>query len=164
MPIAVLVLALVGYAAALLAYPAFRPWGIGGGLLVAAALALYFTRQASEAERSMTRITAAELSFDRVEVVPTTRGATLTGRVRNGSEAYRLRDLTLALSARDCPAGETPLQACPVIGEARAIARPDAPPGQIRALSAHFLFSSLPPVEGTLRWDWRVTAIRATED
>ena len=163
MPIAVLVLALVAYVAALLAYPGFRPWGIGVGMLAAAGLALYFARQAPEAERAWTRITAAELTLDQVEVTPTQRGATLTGRVQNGSEAYRLRELTLALRLRDCPDEETPVEACPVIGEATAIARPDAPPGQIRALSAHFLFSSLPPVAGTPRWDWRITAIRATE-
>ena len=164
MPIAVLVIALVAYAAALLAYPGFRRWGIAGGVVAAAGLALYFSRQKSEAERAGRRIAPAELTLDLVEVAPTARGATLTGRVRNGSEAYRLRDLTLALRLRDCPAEATPVEACPVIGEAQAIARPDVPPGQIRALSAHFVFSSLPPVVGTLRWDWRITAIRATED
>ena len=150
MPIAVLVLRarrLRRGAARLSGLPA--PWGVAGGLVAAAGLALYFTRQAPEAERAGTRITAAELTIDQVEVAPTPRGATLTGRVHNGSDAYRLRDLTLALRLRDCPAAETPVEACPVIGEATAIARPDAPPGQIRALSAHFLFSSLPPVAGT---------------
>jgi hypothetical protein len=38
------------------------------------------------------------------------------------------------------------------------------PPGQLRALSAHFIFSDLPPVTGTLRWDWRIAGIRATGD
>ena len=51
-----------------------------------------------------------------------------------------------------------------MIGEASGIARPDVPPGQIRALTAHFVFRDLPPVAGTLRWDWRITAIRATAD
>jgi hypothetical protein len=164
MPIAVLVLALVAYAAALLAWPGFRRWGIAGGVAAAAGLALYFTGQAPETERSGTRIPVAELTLDQVEVTPTARGATLTARVRNDSEAYRLRELTLTLRLRDCPAAETPVEACPVIGEATAIARPDAPPGQIRALSAHFLFANLPPVAGTLRWDWRMTATRATAD
>jgi hypothetical protein len=163
MPIAVLVLALVAYVAALLAYPGFRPWGVAGGLVAAAALALYLTRQAPESQRAGARIAASELTLDQVEVTPTQRGATLTGRVRNGSERYRLRDLTLVLRLRDCPAEDTPPETCPVIGEATAIARPDAPPGQIRALSAHFVFANLPPVAGVLRWDWRIAATRATE-
>ena len=153
MPIAVLVLALVAYAAALVAYPGFRRWGIAGGVVAAAGLALYFSRQESEAERAGRRIAPAELTLDLVEVAPTARGATLTGRVRNGSEAYRLRDLTLALRLRDCPAEAAPVEACPVIGEAQAIALPDVPPGRIRALSAHFVFTSLLPVVGTLRWN-----------
>jgi hypothetical protein len=49
-----------------------------------------------------------------------------------------------------------------VIGEAQAIARPDVPPGQIRALSAHFTFRNLPPVTGTLAWDGTIAATRAT--
>jgi hypothetical protein len=50
-----------------------------------------------------------------------------------------------------------------VIGEADAIARPDVPPGQLRGFSAHFLFTDVPPLTGTLRWDWRITATRATD-
>ncbi len=92
------------------------------------------------------------------------RGATLTGRIQNNSERFRLRDLTLTLRLRDCPASDTPPADCPVIGESRAIARPDVPPGQIRALSAHFVFSDLPPVAGTLRWDWTIVDTRATLD
>ena len=163
MAIAVLVLALVAYAAVVLAYPGFRRWGIVGGIAVAAALGFYLVRQEPEAVRAGTRIAPGELTLDQIEVAPTGRGATMTGRVRNGSERYRLRDLTLALRLRDCPSEEAAVESCPVIGEATAIARPDVPPGQIRALSAHFLFSSLPPVAGVLRWDWRITAVRATE-
>lgn len=163
MAVAVLVLALVAFGAALVAYPGFRRWGIAGGLVAAAGLAVYLTRQEPEAVRAGTRIAPEELTLDQIEVAPTVRGATLTGRVTNGSERYRLRDLTLALRLRDCPAEDAAVESCPVIGEATAIARPDAPPGQIRALSAHFGFANLPPVKGTLRWDWRVVATRATE-
>ena len=163
MAIAVLILALVVYAAGLVAYPGFRRWGIVGGIAVAAGLGFYLMRQEPEAVRAGTRIAAEELTLDQIEVAPTARGATLTGRVRNGSERYRLRELTLALRLRDCPTEDAAVESCPVIGEAMAIARPDAPPGQIRALSAHFLFSSLPPVAGVLRWDWRITAVRATD-
>jgi hypothetical protein len=170
MPIAVLVLALLAYVAALAAYPGFRRWGIAVGLVAAVGLGLYFTRQASEAERAATRIAPEELALDLIEVTPSARGATLTGRIHNGSDAYRLREVTLTLRLRDCPAEEgeergdgVPVESCPVIGESTAIARPDVPPGQIRALSAHFVFSSLPPVKGRLRWDWRIVAVRATE-
>ncbi len=115
-------------------------------------------RRARPAASSADEVTLSDLA-----IVRTDRGGlTLTGRVTNGSQRYRLRDLTLAVRLRDCPDPAAAVETCPVIGEATAIARPDAPPGQIRALNAHFVFSKVPPVVGTLRWDWRITAIRAT--
>lgn len=164
MPIAVLVLTLVGYGYVLLAYPRFRRPAIAAGLLVAAALAIYFTRNPPEAAREGSLIAPSELTLDELSLERTVRGATLTGRIANGSEGYRLRDLTLQLTLRDCPAAASPPADCPVIGEARAIARPDVPPGQVRALSAHFLFSDLPPLAGTLAWDWSILETRATPE
>ena len=164
MAIAILVLTLVAYGYGLLAYPEFRKPGLIAGLIVAAGLAIYFARQPPEAVRSGQLIAPEELTLDALTLTETLRGASLAGRVTNGSADYRLLDLTLVLRLRDCPEADTPPEACPVIGEAQAIARPDAPPGQIRALSAHFIFSSLPPLKGTLRWDWRVTETRATRD
>jgi hypothetical protein len=84
--------------------------------------------------------------------------------VQNGSPEFRLRDMTLGLRLRDCPEPEADPPSCPVIGEAQAIARPDVPPGQLRAFSAHFSFANLPPVAGTLRWDLAIAGTRATAD
>lgn len=164
MPLAVLVLALVAYGYALLSYPEFRRPGLIGGALVAAGLAVYFVRNPSEADRAAARIPAEDVVLEQLAFERTRTGATLSGRVRNNSDRYRLRDLTLVLRLRDCPAADTPPAACPVIGEAQAIARPDVPPGQIRALSARFTFSNLPPVTGTLAWDETIAATRATAD
>lgn len=164
MAIAILVLTLVAYGYALIAYPEFRIPGLVAGALAAAGLAVYFVRSEPEAVRSGSLIAPEELSLDGLTLEETPRGASLTGRIVNGSADYRLRDLTLVLRLRDCPAPDMAPDDCPVIGESKAIARPDAPPGQIRALSAHFVFSGLPPVLGTLRWDWRITETRATPD
>lgn len=168
MPIAVLILALVGYGYALLVLPSARPALLVAGVVVGLGLALYFWRGGpSEAERASERITPAELAFDQLDLARSGRGATLTGRVANGSPSYRLREISLDLRLRDCPAPETDAETdpetCPTIGEASAIARPDVPPGQIRGFSAHFVFANVPPVAGTLRWDWQVTGLRATE-
>lgn len=164
MPIAILVLTLVAYGYALLVVPEFRRWGLAGGALAALGLGLYFALgSSSEATRADSRIAPAELEIDQAELVRTARGATLTGRIANRAPDARLRELTLELRLRDCPTPDTPAGDCPVIGESRAIARPDVPPGQIRALSAHFLLANLPPVTGTLRWDWTITATRATD-
>jgi hypothetical protein len=160
-PIIVLVLALVAYAFALLAYPEFRRPGLIGGALVAVGLAIYFWQQSPEASRAENRIASEEVALDQLDLERTVRGATLTGRVRNDSDRFRLRDMTLALRLYDCPEGNAP-PSCPVIGEAQAIARPDVPPGQLRGFSAHFIFADLPALTGTLRWDWRVVETRAT--
>lgn len=163
MPIAVLILTLVAYGYGLLAYPEFRRPGLIGGLIAAVGLALYFYLHTPESSRSASRITPEEITLEDLTLERTLRGATLTGRIHNGSRDYRLRDLTLTVRLRDCPDPATPPGDCPVIGEANAIARPDVPPGQLRGLSAHFIFSDLPPVAGTLRWDWQITEIRATD-
>lgn len=164
MPIAVLVLALVGYGYAIVVLPHARLPLAVAGVVIAVGLAVYFWRQAPpESELAGQRIAPDELTFDRLDLAQTERGATLTGRVTNGSESYRLREMTLDVRLRDCPAPDAMPETCPAIGEASAIARPDAPPGQIRAFSAHFIFANRPGVTGTLRWDWEVRELRATE-
>ena len=47
--------------------------------------------------------------------------------------------------------------------ETSAIARPDVPPGQLRAFTAHFVFANLPEPVGSLGWDSRISGTRATE-
>jgi hypothetical protein len=157
MPIAVLVLALVAYGYVLIAYPAVRRPALLGGALITAIVAgsLILSRPQS------TTIAPDELVLDQIEVARTVRGATLTGRVENGS-AFRLRDMTLALRLHDCADPAAEAATCPVIGESTTIARPDVPAGQIRAFSAHFVFSGVPAVAGTLRWEMTVAETRAT--
>lgn len=158
MPIAVLVLALVAYGYVLIVYPELRRPALIGGALMAAGLAAYFLL----ATPKSVGIAPAELTLDQIDVERTIRGATIRGRVHNGSEQFRLREMTLALRLHDCPTPEAAPETCPVIGEGQAIARPDAPAGQIRAFSAHFPLAGVPPVVGTLRWDLTIAATRAT--
>lgn len=162
MPIVVLVLALAAYAYALIAAPGFRRWGLLLGAAVGLGLAVYFWQTSPETARTALRIDASELTLDQLAYEPSGRGATVTGRVINGSEEFRLREMTLALRLRDCPDAETPVPECPVIGQSTAIARPDVPPGQLRGFSAHFMFTNLPEVAGVLRWDWDIVETRAT--
>lgn len=157
MPIAVLVLVLVAYGYVLLAWPEVRRPALIGGAVIAAIVGASLLLSRSEP----IAIAPAELTLDRIAVERTARGATLTGRVKNNS-AFRLRDMTLSLRLHDCADPEAEPATCPVIGEGKAIARPDVPPGQIRAFSAHFAFAGVPPLVGTLRWEMTVTDTRAT--
>jgi hypothetical protein len=163
MPIAVLILVLLAYGYAMLAYPEYRTWGLGLGGLAVAGLGVYFWLNDPEAARTAIRIDPDELVLDALALERTARGATLTGRVRNTSERFRLREMTIELRLHDCPDETIALEECPVVGEANALARPDVPPGQIRGFTAQYVFSNLPPVAGMLRYEWVVTGTRATD-
>lgn len=163
MPIVVLVLALAAYAYALITAPGFRRWGLLGGAAAGLGLAVYFWQTSPETTQATRRIAPEELVLDQIAVTPTMRGAEMTGRVQNLSPDWRLRDMTLELRLRDCPEAGAPAGDCPVIGQATAIARPDVPPGQLRALTAHFLFTNLPEPQGVLDWDWTIIETRATD-
>jgi hypothetical protein len=164
MPIFILVLTLVAYGYLLIVRPDLRRPALAVGALVTAGLAAYFLMQpAPEASRSASRIAVSEITLDEIAVERTARGASVSGRVSNGSKRYRLRDMTLALRLRDCADARAAAETCPVIGEGAAIARPDVPAGQIRAFSAHFSLAGVPPAAGTLRWELTVTETRATD-
>ena len=163
MPIVVLVLALAAYAYALVTEPGFRRWGLIGGAAVGLGLAVYLWRTSPETASAAMRIAPGEIVLDQLEMSRSPRGAILAGRVRNASPEWRLREMTVTLRLHDCPETAAPPSTCPVIGEASAIARPDVPPGQIRAFSATFIFANLPEPAGTLGWDWEITGSRATD-
>jgi hypothetical protein len=162
MPIVIVVLVLGAYVYALITLPEFRRPGLVLGVLVAAGLGLYFWL-GPEAEVERIRIAPAELTLDQLEFTRSTRGGTLEGRVANGSPEFRLREMTIEVNLFDCPPSAAELSGCATIADASAIARPDAPPGQLRGFSASFVFPNLPPVEGDLRWDYEILETRATE-
>ena len=162
MPIVVPVLALTIYVFALVVEPRFRRWGLIGGAAAGLGLGLYFWQTSPETSRAAMEISPEELVLDQVTLERNPRGATLSGRVANTSPAFHLREMTLDVRLYDCPEPDADLAACAVIGEASAIGRPDAPPGQLRAFSAHFVFANLPEPLGALRWDCRITGTRAT--
>jgi hypothetical protein len=91
MPVAVLILVLVAYLLGLILYPEVRRWAVAGGVVVAIGLAFYFSREAPEATRAESRIAPEEVTLDQIDVEQSIRGATLTGRIENGSESGCLR-------------------------------------------------------------------------
>lgn len=163
MPIVFLALVAAAYAYAMVALPRFRVPGLALGALICLALALYVWRTDPEAAAARVRIAPSELTLDQLSLRQVGRGAALQGRVMNGSSAFRLREMTLTLRLRDCPAEDAEPASCPIIGESTATARPDAPPGQIRGFDALFVFANVQAVTGVLRWDWEIAETRATE-
>jgi hypothetical protein len=163
MPIAVLILVLAAYVYVLVAVPEWRRGGLVLGALAMAGLGAYFWLSEPEAERAAARIQPSELVLSALELTPTPRGRTLRGRVENTSSAFRLREMTVTLTLRDCPADAGPESHCPVIAQGSALVRVDVPPGQLRAFSAPFVFPDMPQVLGELRWEHAIEGTRATE-
>ena len=162
MPVAVLIVVVALYVYALVAAPRFRIPGAIGGVVVLAGLAWYLAVSPSQTERAETLVTVEDLTLDQLELERTIRGATLRGRVENGADAARLREMTITVRLFDCELETTSLEECAIIGESDAIARVDVPPGQLRGFSAHYIFPNLPPLVGVLRWAHRITTLRAT--
>jgi len=162
MPVAVLIVVLAAYVYALVAAPRFRIPGAIGGALILAGLTWYLIVSPSEPERAANLISVEDLTLDRLELEQTVRGATLRGRVENLTETAHLREMTITVRLFDCALADDELDDCATIGESSAIARVDVPPGQLRGFSAHYIFPDRPAVIGVLRWDYRITALRAT--
>jgi hypothetical protein len=167
MPIAVLILVLAAYVYVLVAVPEWRRGGLLIGALAAAGLGVYFWLSEPEGQRAAARIAPSELVLSEVELTPTPRGRTLRGRVENTSPLFRLREMTVTLTLRDCPADAGPEAGpdthCPVIAQSSALVRVDVPPGQLRAFSAPFVFPAMPAVLGELRWEHAIAGTRATD-
>ena len=162
MPVAVLIVAIALYVYALVAAPRYRVPGAIAGVLVVAGLGWYFFASPSQTERAAALVSVEDLTLDQLDLERTIRGATLSGRVANGAETAHLREMTITVRLFDCELEDTALEDCATIGESAAIARVDVPPGQLRGFSAHYIFPNLPPLAGILRWDHRITALRAT--
>jgi hypothetical protein len=161
MAIAVLVLALVAYGYLLIAFPEHRPIALGLGGAAAAAAAAYFWLGDPETRRAAPLIPPEQVEITEVAVTPTIRGVDMTGQVLNRTAAHPLAEVTIALTMRDCPPDAPPDEACAVAGESRAIARPDAPPGEARPLRASFIFRPAPTIAGEARYEWRLVEARA---
>ena len=125
---------------------------------------LYYTFTAPSApEEELNRIAVNEITIEEVDLALDPRVSKLKGRVINNSPSYELTGIRFDVKLYDCAAEETPFTDCFIIGEDEKEAHLTAPPGQLRAFEAALIFANLPGVEGVVRWDYTVTALRAIE-
>jgi len=125
---------------------------------------LYYTLTApSVPEQELNRIAIEDVTLEDVTLEFGPRLATLAGRVINNSPSYALTGIAFDVKLYDCATETTPLANCFTIGEDTKEARLSAPPGQLRAFEASLIFANLPEVDGVLRWDYSITALRALE-
>lgn len=126
--------------------------GLVGGLA-------YFLNEYAE-ERSLSRITAAELDFRNVTVKPGHSGYNLAVRVQNNSSEFTLKQVGLRLAMQDCT-GEGDARDCVTIGESDVSMDLNIPPGQARDVEKTLYFSGSPPkILGELEWSYSVSKIK----
>ena len=124
----------------------------------------YYTYTAPSAPlEELNRISMEEITIEAADLALEARVSTLGGRVINNSATYTLTGISFDVKLYDCAAEDTPFDQCFIIGEDEKEAHLSAPPGQLRAFAAALIFANLPDVEGVLRWDYRITKLRAIE-
>lgn len=162
MPIAALFIVIAGAVAVAILYPHLRILALAMLVLFGGVLGAYFLTGNGTVERQAALIPAEELVVSDVDLTAGVRFETLTGRVTNPSDSYRLRSFDVTVTLHDCPDALVPLETCATIAQDRGTARVDVPPGQTRAFRAVVGFAAVPPLQGVLRWDYRISATTAT--
>jgi len=143
--------------------PELRIAGSIVALVLIGGLAFYMVTVPPTPEVELNRITLDEVAFEGVDLVLNPRNATLSGRVINSSADYTLTQVNFDVKLYDCPSEAAPLSDCFTIGEDEGYARLSTPPGQLRSFTATLLFVNMPDIEGVLRWEYAVNALRALE-
>jgi len=139
---------------------------LGGTIIAVAAIggfAFYMFTVPPEPQEELNRIAFEEVTLEEMDLVLGPRIATLSGRAFNGSKNYTLTEIDFDVKLYDCPSEDSDFVDCFTIGEDGGYARFSAPPEQLRAFKATFLFNNLPDATGFQRWDYRITAVRALE-
>ncbi len=163
MPVAALVLVILLYVYLLISKRELRKPLLAGGVVAMLLVLILTLLVPSESTNRTTRVSLDDLTIDELILTRTERGATISGRMQNGSSNGHIREVVIDMRLFDCAPGHQDLDDCLIIGDASAIARPSIPPGQTRGFTAQFLFSNLPVLSGELAWTLTPAEIRATQ-
>ncbi len=163
MPIFVILAAVFGFLVFLILKPEFRVMALLIAAPVVALLTWYFWASEAETDLAYERIAPDEVTIDLTDLEVVGNRIILNGRAVNGSGTWRLREVTVLMRALDCPTEESTTAECLITGEATALFRPDIPAGQARSFRAAFLFDHIATATGIPKFDWEITATRATQ-
>ena len=125
-----------------------------GALGIAAWVYQNNLEQNREREAAKTRIRIAEVDLSDL-TLGSGSSSTLAGRVKNNSKTYRLSEIVLKITMRDCDAAGK----CEIVGEEEVRSYSDIPPGQARDISQYVSFSGLGSPRGKRQWDYSVVEI-----
>ncbi|MBC6961814.1 MAG: hypothetical protein DWB48_03500 [Nitrosomonas sp.] len=121
---------------------------------------LIYVLNEREEERALSRIPLAELDFENVALKPSYSGYKLSGRIKNNSQEFTLKQVNLLITMRDC-IGTPDSQDCVTIGESHENMDLNIPPGQARDFekSLYFPGGNL-KLLGKLEWNYSVSGIK----
>lgn len=121
---------------------------------------LIYVLNEREEERALSRISLAELDFENVALKPSYSGYKLSGRIKNNSQEFTLKQVNLLITMRDC-IGTPDSQDCVTIGESHENMDLNIPPGQARDFekSLYFPGGNL-KLLGKLEWNYSVSGIK----
>jgi len=123
--------------------------------LVIGIIGFFAWYQNHELSLSKQRIPAAEVELVDMKIIDERRGRQITGRVRNHSQAYTLRELQVRISMEDCADSH-----CEVINQTDITLKPNVPPGQARDFREPLYFSSPLAPRGKLELHYAVVSTR----
>ena len=111
--------------------------------------------QNHELALSKQRIPVAEVELADMDLLDQARGKEITGRVRNHSHEFTLKELRVRISMEDCVDS-----GCEVINQTDITLKPNAPPGQARDFREPLYFKSTIAPRGKLALRYDVVSTR----
>ena len=135
----------------------FRKFVVGLVALGAAVGGVVYLNNEREESRSLSRIPVLQLIFENVLLRPDYSGYKISGRIKNTSAQFTLKEVIYIVTMQDCT-GESPSNNCVTIGESTESVYPNVPPGQARDFedSVYFTGGTLKP-KARLVWHYVVS-------
>ena len=140
----------------LVASAGFRKFALGLVALGAVVGGVVYLNNEYEESRSLSRIPVSNLVFENVTLNPDYSSYKISGRIKNNSAKFTLKQVTFVVTMKDC-ADASPSQNCLTIGEDSESVYLNVPPGQARDFedSVYFSGGTLKP-KGRLEWSYLV--------
>ncbi|MEM6467297.1 MAG: hypothetical protein AAF679_12465 [Pseudomonadota bacterium] len=163
MSIPVILVVLAGALALALLYPSMRVIALGIFAVMAALAAIALTSNTGAVAEQEGRVDPAQVVVGDTTIFDDGRVLSITGRVTNQNDTFRLRSFDMRVKMLDCPAEDSPQEECDIIADKTALVRVDIPPEQTRSFSVPFSFTDRPRLEGVAVFDRSIIGTRATQ-
>lgn len=134
----------------------FRKFVLGLIALAAAVGGVVYLINEREESRSLSRIPVSQLMFENAMLTPDYSGYKMSGRIRNTSTQFTLKEVRYIVTLQDCT-GESSSKKCITIGESSEGVSLPIPPGQARDFEdSVYLGGTLKP-QARLEWHYVVS-------